>query len=1037
MKTTSISIPITNFRKYILTLASLFENEFSIDWFHELSNAKATQLLLAFDEYCQEGILKKLGVGLYCFIDENRRNQLRKLIPADERRILNKQIADLLLNEIPDKNKAINAAAEHLIYSKNDLEGCYLLCKAGDQYRLAGNSSKAKTFYEKAISDLMNIPGKDSDQLFIKIIISASKNNLFFTNPKTMINSLYKALKRAEKLNDKLLQVTVLLHLSLHEYLAGNYTSGRDVYLKGISIAQEINDPSIKQTLITSSIIHNCITGNYREAVRTYEYHDPIYSKQSPTKRLSPWVVFRLATACIVMGNLSQGFGMLDRIITDAQEANNRIEEAYAMLFRGGVMAHINDFENAISDLENSLKLRQKSDLFIECYASYGLAFCFYREGNFDKSLRYLRVFLGLRDRYAYYEPEIILEICRAIEKGVYPDVPDLSFNEEVHKALQSGNMHWQGVALMYTAIQQEETNDNHEKILQNLNESAVLLDKSGAKLALAATKMELGRYYLRQGQDAEAKKHLIDAAQEFHCYDRISIPEDLRPLLNDHSFKNNATEEILKLGTDVAILSDTKEMVQHILTTINRITGAERGGIFLKAKHDSLSTLDLWAGKNLSVGDLSSPKFVQKQEMVLKTIETGEASIFDEIIPDYKTPQDDRAANSSICVPMKLRGETIGALYHDHRLFPGIFKETDIKILTFFAYLVVILIDNVHSHEEIKNLNQKFLDEKQYLEEQQAEILHYDGFIADSPITKRVLSSVGQVAQTESTVLILGETGVGKEMVARAIHQNSLRREKPFIKVNCGALPEGLVTSELFGHEKGAFTGAVERRIGRFEQSNGGTLFLDEIGELSSDVQVRLLRVLQTKEFERLGGIQTIQSDFRLIAATNRNLDEDVASGRFRADLFYRLNIFPIYVPPLRERIEDIEALAVHFLRIYSDKMKKSFKGIPNSEMSKLKTYNWPGNIRELKNIIERSVILNSGGRFHVLDVLNDAKNKPVDGQSTLEEMERRFILQTLHDTHWKISGSGGAANVLGLNHNTLYSRMKRLGIKKPSSTP
>jgi transcriptional regulator with GAF, ATPase, and Fis domain len=281
---------------------------------------------------------------------------------------------------------------------------------------------------------------------------------------------------------------------------------------------------------------------------------------------------------------------------------------------------------------------------------------------------------------------------------------------------------------------------------------------------------------------------------------------------------------------------------------------------------------------------------------------------------------------------------------------------------------------------------------------------------------------------------MIIGETGAGKELVARAIHRYSGRKDKPFIRVHCSALPESLIPSELFGHEKGAFTGATQRRIGRFELADGGTLFLDEIGDLSLDIQVRLLRVLQSKEFERVGGSETLSSDFRLVVATNSDLEKKVKEQNFRADLYYRLAVFPIYVPPLRERKEDIPLLAHYFLQIYSKKRGKKFSKIPDSEIEKLFLYDWPGNVRELENIIERGTILNSGPIFSVPELgTHHSQFSSYDGNVTLKENERRHILQTLKKTGWKVRGRGGAAELLDLPPSTLAFRMKKLGIQRP----
>jgi formate hydrogenlyase transcriptional activator len=292
----------------------------------------------------------------------------------------------------------------------------------------------------------------------------------------------------------------------------------------------------------------------------------------------------------------------------------------------------------------------------------------------------------------------------------------------------------------------------------------------------------------------------------------------------------------------------------------------------------------------------------------------------------------------------------------------------------------------------------------------------------------------VRHVAKTDSTVLVTGETGTGKELIVRAIHDLSQRKDKLLVKVNCAALPAGVIESELFGHEKGAFTGALMRKVGRFELANRGTLFLDEVGDLPLELQAKLLRVLQDGEFERVGGTQTLKVNVRLIAATNRDLERAVREERFRADLFYRLNVFPIVIPPLRRRRQDVPRLARHFAMLYASKMGKHVGTLGNDVLDRLAAYSWPGNVRELQNVIERAVILSPKGRF----VLGDfapapAGEDPKQQARRLEEVERRHILAVLEETAWRISGERGAARVLDLKRTTLESRMKKLGIQRP----
>jgi chemotaxis protein methyltransferase CheR len=338
-------------------------------------------------------------------------------------------------------------------------------------------------------------------------------------------------------------------------------------------------------------------------------------------------------------------------------------------------------------------------------------------------------------------------------------------------------------------------------------------------------------------------------------------------------------------------------------------------------------------------------------------------------------------------------------------------------------------------AHEQLQQLKNQLEAENIYLQEELQEDQAFGDMIGQSAPIKHVLFKVSQVAPTDSIVLITGETGTGKELVAHAIHAASRRKDRPLIRVNCAALSPSLIESELFGHEKGAFTGAAGRKLGRFEVANGGTLLLDEIGELPLDLQSKLLRVLQDGEFERVGGTRTVRVDVRIIAATNRDLKQDVEKRRFREDLWYRVNVFPITTPPLRDRPDDIPLLIDHFVRRFARKFGKPLTAVSPASMGQLRKYSWPGNVRELANVIERAVINSRGSVLRIGEdfLTSEGENLAVPVK-TLEEMERDFITRTLQDVHWRIDGPQGAARVLGINPSTLRTRMGKLGIQKPN---
>jgi PAS domain S-box-containing protein len=340
------------------------------------------------------------------------------------------------------------------------------------------------------------------------------------------------------------------------------------------------------------------------------------------------------------------------------------------------------------------------------------------------------------------------------------------------------------------------------------------------------------------------------------------------------------------------------------------------------------------------------------------------------------------------------------------------------------------------NAYAEVNHLKTQLEEENIYLQEEIKLQQNFGEIIGSSDALKYVLFKIEQVAPTDSTVLITGETGTGKELVARAIHTASTRRDRPMVKVNCAALSASLIESELFGHEKGSFTGALARKIGRFELADGATIFLDEIGELPLELQVKLLRIIQEGEFERLGSSKTVAVDVRIIAATNRNLKDHVNKGLFREDLWYRLNVFPITVPPLRQRRDDIPMLIEHFAHTFSRKLGKEINAVAPATINALRNYSWPGNVRELANVIERAVINSHGPLLRVREQLQTTNGD--SGQttvaSTLEEVERDYIIRVLEDRGWRIEGPQGAAQVLGMNPSTLRTRMSKLGINKPT---
>ncbi|HEV2248145.1 MAG TPA: sigma 54-interacting transcriptional regulator [Terriglobia bacterium] len=538
-----------------------------------------------------------------------------------------------------------------------------------------------------------------------------------------------------------------------------------------------------------------------------------------------------------------------------------------------------------------------------------------------------------------------------------------------------------------------------------------------------------------------------VDAALSFDALEQAQ--RELEAKHEELEAKRNRLELLLDVTNQVVSNLERREVLRAIAASVRRVMRCDGVGVSLldsESNQLQLYALD-FPGSRGSVleGDshpMDEDSPVRKVRWLTRALRTGQPMTLQASDLAELDPADPIATEGIRCLcllPMISRDRPLGVLGLARR-DDNPFTKDEVEFLTQVARQVAIAVENAKAYRRIADLKDKLAREKVYLEDEIRTELNFEHIVGQSAALRQALQQVETVAPTESTVLIYGETGSGKELIARAIHERSLRRSGAFVKLNCAAIPTGLLESELFGHEKGAFTGAIAQRIGRFELANGGTIFLDEIGEVPLELQPKLLRVLQEREFERLGNSRTLRTDARLIAATNRDLAALVEEGKFRSDLFYRLNVFPINVPPLRERSEDIPLLVRHFAQEFSRRMNKRIDTIPSETLRALTRYHWPGNIRELQNMIERAVILSNGAVLKV--PLPELKQRTTSGnivnrKDTLEEAERKHILSVLEETHWVLAGPQGAATRLGMKRSTLQYRMGKLGIARQRPQP
>jgi formate hydrogenlyase transcriptional activator len=516
---------------------------------------------------------------------------------------------------------------------------------------------------------------------------------------------------------------------------------------------------------------------------------------------------------------------------------------------------------------------------------------------------------------------------------------------------------------------------------------------------------------------------------------DQLALVLDAAVNLHSSELLQDRMQLILDLTNQVVSNLELGELLHAISASVRRVMGCDAAAVMLPAEEGKwlrVHALDYPDGKGIFTegalvpieGTLPGDSFKTGKPIVINRLDP--ATISSEMYHKAKA----EGMNSFCDLPLISRKRLLGVLAVAHRE-ENAFDDDQVNFLSQVANQVAIAIENATVYGEIARLKDKLAQEKLYLEDEIRGEMDFEGIVGQSSGLRHVLSLVETVAPSDSTVLLLGETGTGKELIARAIHDRSRRKDRTLVKLNCAAIPTGLLESELFGHERGAFTGAISQKVGRLELAHQGTLFLDEVGDIPFDIQPKLLRALQEREFERLGSTRTQRVDVRLVAATNRDLEKMIENREFRSDLYYRLNVFPIRIPPLRERPEDIPLLVRYFTQKYARRMEKQIESIPSAVMKKLSSWHWPGNIRELENFIERSVILTPGPalRVPVGEMANGGNGfvAPTAGDAS----EREKILRILKDTKGRVAGADGAAARMGIKRTTLISRMKKLGIQ------
>lgn len=844
---------------------------------------------------------------------------------------------------------------------------------------------------------------------------------------------LQKALAASQRVGDKRSAALIKLHLGRLYYFGERRHDAVAVFEEAGKEIEALGDRDIMTRSAEFLGLHYFIRGLFADAIDYFEVAVQAFESDKSRVKVNPSAPIWLGYCAAYTGEFHRAIGILDYYRRLCFENGDRPLAATIRSVLGIVLLLAKKKRQAAYHLSGCLQESLTTNCALALYFTRGgLAYHHCLEGRLAEAGRILGetiaegVTAGLIRQYA---SPMVLEMLFEIHRAGLPPIPGLGFHREVFRVLNEPNIHLQGVGLRLRAMERADRGEDSAVLLRDLEASEECLTKAGTPVQLAKTWVEMARVNLARGKRPASREFAQKAWMTLSGYEEDFYPDDLRHLVeignqirSTAESSKDVTSGLTEIIEELVPSADLNNLLLRTVAATNRFFGAERGGIFWFSRHGGDSEPALRAARNLTVGDVASESFRPMLGIIRK--------VYHENRPYIRSLENSSLIPSGpkavLCLPFEVENQTRGVLYHDNSYLDGCFDFLDTDKLVKLARYLSAYIGQIH--RVCLRLEQRASERTFASEGTQASELMYR-----SEKMRNVISRTDRVAASPTTVLILGETGVGKELLATRIHRMSAGKDNALVVVDPTAITESLVESELFGHEKGAFTGAERQKKGRLELAHEGTLFIDEVGEIPKSVQVKLLRVLQEKMLMRVGGTQTVRCDFRLITATNRDLAEEVAAGRFREDLYYRLNVVPITLPPLRERIEDIPLLADHFVKRYVAKYNRPELVFTEQDVVRLQDYDWPGNVRELQNVIERAVILSTGGRLE-LDIPTKERSRfghPFEDLPTLDEVQMRYIRYVLEKTGGRIGGPGGAAQILGMKRTSLNSRLKKLGMK------
>ncbi len=1020
----------------IYLLMSLLPPPVSLNVLCSITGYPPVETLQVVEELVKSGLLlkyKKKGAGYYWLSDYKAAKEYLTQIPTSTLFSAAKQLVSGICAYRPDSPKRWLTLAHIYQISGLPVKHFNELVQAG-HYCLDRNLPiDAAIYYRMALEGMEKAElGEKEQQSFIDGTIALCTCRDTALSKDIQRRFLEKALRFCDAVKDPVSRIKLMVLIAKTFIKTAKSDEAAKLLEQAWQMLGDNDFPDqirLQVALANSELLF--WQGYINKAIERYESvisnHEELPSDVETLKSC-----IRLGWTYGIAGETARGVGLIRSVRKKARELGAQDLERYATLILVVVLAEAFRIEEAEAFLKELFKGSAdlldpytlwpgngKKAYFAYCHGEYEKAFM-YQNQAWENSQK-----LGTPHHRGPDNLEIMLGLE---EMGMVH--PHWNFESDVKRLLNWPDVYMRGVALRFRALKAFRQKKSSESIKADLEQSIALLTEAGAKIELSHAQILMARIQIKEKKVPIAEKLLETAWKTLSKVNPKLFPEDLKSYLDRASKHTFWVEALLGVGNALSSIRTRSDLLSQIIKQAMVIAGAERGAIFLRQDQ----RLEMVASRNVEIAEISADGFAYQMGLVEQVFKSGSEIV--KKIDVFQLTQEENLSNVGWigCFPIRLKSRVMGVIFMDRGSTRLQLPEDEIALLRIISNQAAVALENMEAYEEINDLKSDLEAETHYYKEAFEPNPFKTTMIGRTEPFRQMLDLINRVAKSDTTVMITGETGVGKDLVAQAIHQHSNRSSGPFIAVNVVSLSPELIASELFGHEKGAFTGASQARSGRFELASRGTLFLDDIDAFTLDIQAKMLRVLEAKEFERVGSTRTMKTQFRLVAASNRNIEELVEQGLFRSDFYYRLNVFPIKVPALRERSVDIPALARYFLEMFSHRFGKKFDRIPKKDLDMLMNYHWPGNIRELRHVIERAVLLSRSGYLSIPPLAPCTHGTVSDAEKilSLKEMEARHIIKALSRCRGKVNGTGGAAELLEVKPTTLYSKMKRLGIER-----